>query len=332
MKIGNTELNGRVCLAPMAGVSDAAFRNQCLEQGAALVCTEMVSAKALCYKDKKTSALLYIPENGHPAAAQLFGHEPEIMAEGARIALDISGADIIDINMGCPVGKIVKSGDGSALMRNPALAAEIISAVASAVPCPVTVKIRAGWDGGNVNAVEFAEICENAGASAVTVHGRTRVQMYSGKADWDIIRDVKRALKIPVIANGDVFTGSDAAHILKYTSADMCMIGRGSFGDPWLFARANAALESKEEPRIPPPGARMDAALRWVEEAAGFKGERTACIEARSHLPWFLRGVPHSAFWKQKLVLVSTLDEVRKCVREIKQELGDGEVDPGRRT
>lgn len=322
MNIGNLQLNGRVCLAPMAGVTDAAFRTLCFEQGAALCYTEMVSAKALCYNDKKTAQLLYVPDTaGRPVSAQIFGHDPDFMAEGAKRALDVCRADVIDINMGCPVGKVVKSGDGSALMSSPALAAEIISAVKKAVPVPVTVKFRKGWDGGHVNAVEFARVCEDAGADAIAVHGRTRVQMYAGKADWDVIRDVAAAVSIPVIANGDVFSGTDAEHILRYTGAAGCMIGRGSFGDPWLFARANAAIAGAPEPTVPPLSARMDTALRWVELSVEQKGERLACIEARSQLPWFLRGVDHSAYWKNQLVRVSSLEDVRECVKGIKREL-----------
>lgn len=321
MEIGTLKLSGRVTLAPMAGVTDSAFRTLCLEQGAALVTTEMVSAKALCYNDKKTAQLLYIPPEAHPTAVQIFGHESDIMAEGAVRALALSGADAIDINMGCPVGKIVKGGDGSALMLQPALAGEIISAVAKAVPVPVTVKFRKGWDGGSVNAVEFARMCEASGAAAIAIHGRTRVQMYAGKADWDIIRDAARAVSIPVIANGDVADGPDAAHILRYTGAAGCMIGRGAFGDPWIFARANAALRGEPIPPVPPLAARMDMALRAVEDAAAVKGEKLACIEARGQLPWYLRGVSHSACWKQELVRVNTLDDVRACVRGIKRDL-----------
>ena len=276
--IGPLRLAGRAVLAPMAGVTDSAFRGLCLEQGAALVYTEMVSAKALCYNDRKTAALLHVPEDGRPVSAQIFGHEPQSMAEGAKRALELSGADIIDINMGCPVGKVVKSGDGSALMKTPELAAEIVAAVAGAVPVPVTVKIRKGWDGGSVNAVELARLCEQAGAAAIAVHGRTRVQMYAGRADWDVIRDVKRAVGIPVIANGDVFSGADAAHILSYTGADACMVGRGAFGDPWLFAEINAVLDGGEAPERPPLAERMATALRQVETAALEKGERLACI------------------------------------------------------
>lgn len=315
--IGPLHFAGRAVLAPMAGVTDSAFRGLCLEQGAALVYTEMVSAKALCYNDRKTAALLHVPELGRPVSAQIFGHEPEAMAEGARRALDISGAEIIDINMGCPVGKVVKSGDGSALMRTPELAAEIVSAVARAVPVPVTMKIRKGWDGGSVNAPAFARLCEEAGAAAIAVHGRTRVQMYAGKADWDVIRDVKRAVSVPVIANGDVFSGADAAHILSYTGADACMVGRGAFGDPWLFAEINAVLEGREPPERPPLAERMATAVRQVETAAQEKGERLACIEARARLPWYLKGVAYSSAWKQKLVRISTLDELRSIARDI---------------
>ena len=321
VSIGGIEIKGRLTLAPMAGVSDFAFRTICTELGAAMTTTEMVSAKALVYRDEKTKGLLYNPDILHPSAAQIFGHEPEIMAEAAPMALEYSGADILDINMGCPVGKIVRSGDGSALMKDPELAARIVEAVVKAVTVPVTVKFRKGFDGGCVNAAEFARLMEQAGASAVAVHGRTRAQMYSGRADWDVIRDVKKAVSIPVIANGDVFSAGDAEHILRYTGCELAMVGRGSFGDPWIFEQSNALLEGLPVPERPPLAERIELAVRQTELYAEKFGERLACLEARHQIPWYLKGVAHAGYYKQQLVRVETLDELRRIAKGIKRDL-----------
>ncbi len=321
MNIGNVQINGKTALGPMAGATDAAFRHICREQGAALLCTEMVSSRGLVYKDEKTKELLFIPEGDHPTCAQIFGSEPDIMAEAAPMAVEISGADILDINMGCPVGKIVKSGDGSALMKDPDRAFKIIAACVRTAGVPVTVKFRKGWDGGSVNAVEFGKMCQAAGASAITVHGRTRVQMYAGVADWDIIRDVKAAVDVPVIANGDIFSAADAQRILSRTGADMCMVGRGSFGDPWIFSRINAVLNGEPEPPMPPLRERIETALRQFELACQWKDPVNACLEARKQFCWYLKGVPHSAPYKLEITHVRTLEDIRKVAHRIIREL-----------
>jgi len=313
----------------MAGVTDLAFRTVCRELGAGLTYTEMVSAKALVYQDGKTRGLLRLGEDERPAGAQIFGSDAACMAEAAAIALEISGADFIDINMGCPVGKVVKSGDGSALMRDPDKAGRIIQAVKSGVNRPVTVKIRKGWDKGSANAVEFARVAQSAGADAIAVHGRTRTQMYSGRADWDIIREVKKAVTVPVLANGDVFEAEDAERILKYTGADMAMVGRGAFGNPWIFKQAEELLCGRTVPPLPPIGKRAETAMRQFEMAAKHKGERAACLEARRHYIWYLRGVPHSGYFKQQISKAETLEDLRKITEGIKRELRDAQLPQG---
>jgi len=321
IQIGNVEVKSKLALAPMAGVTDLAFRTICREFGAGLTYTEMVSSKALVYQDKKTHGLLKLGENEHPSSAQIFGSDASCMADAAARAQEISGADIIDINMGCPVGKIVKSGDGSALMKEPDKAMKIIEAVVRAVDCPVTVKIRKGWDKGNVNAVEFAKMAETAGVSAIAVHGRTRTQMYSGRADWDIIREVKNAVSVPVLANGDVYSAQDASRILNYTGADIAMIARGAMGDPWIFKQAAALLNGEDIPPLPPIGKRVETAMRQFEMAAAQKSERVACLEARKHYAWYLRGVPHSGYFKALISKATTLDDLREITKGIKREL-----------
>ena len=321
MQIGTVKIESRLALAPMAGVTDAAFRQICAELGAGYTVTERVSAKALCYHDAKTAQLLRPFPGEKPFAAQIFGSDVNCMAEAAQMAIEISGADILDINMGCPVGKVVKNGDGSALMRDPEKAARIAEAVVRAVRVPVTVKMRRGWDKGSINAVELSKMLEEVGVSAVAVHGRTRVQMYGSEADWNTIRDVKQAVNIPVIANGDVFSPEAAVRILKFTGADMAMIGRGCFGNPWLFRQSAAALDGRDIPPLPPFADRWDTAVRQVELSARFGTERGAILEARHHLCWYLKGVSHANYYKEKIVQLNTLDELRALSRAIKRDL-----------
>ena len=320
MRLGELEITGRTVLAPMAGVTDWAFRTVCAELGAAVTVTEMLSSRALVYQDKKSRGLLRKTPSG-VCGAQIFGNDPAIMAEAAGIALELSGCDFIDINMGCPMPKIAGNGDGCALMQNVELAARIVEAVAAAVPVPVTVKMRKGWDKGSVNCAELAQAVEAAGAAAVCVHGRTKTMLYSGTADWDCIRAVREAVKIPVVANGDIFDAEAALRCEKRTGAELLMIGRSAFGNPWVFAQVQAALDGREIPALPPLSERMDTAMRQFELAREDKGEHIACLEARKHLAWYLRGVPYSGYYKEKISSISTVEDVQRLAAGIRRDL-----------
>lgn len=313
LTIGNVTLDNNLILAPMAGVTDLPYRLLCKEQGCGMVVTEMVSAKAILYKNKNTNALLEVKEEERPAAVQLFGSDPDILGE---IAAQIQEGpyDFIDLNMGCPVPKIVNNGEGSALMREPKKVEAILTSMVRHVKKPVTVKFRKGFNDSSVNAVEIARIAESCGVSAVAVHGRTREQYYSGKADWDIIRQVKEAVRIPVIGNGDVFTPQEAKRMLEETGCDGIMIGRGAKGNPWIFSRTNHYLETGEllpGPAIPEIKAMI---LRHGKLLTEYKGEKTAMREMRKHMAWYTAGLPHSAALRNEINLVETLEEMAQLL------------------
>ncbi len=310
MNIGNVKIDGFCALAPMAGVADLSFRVLCKNYGAAYTVGEMVSAKGVSMNDKKSRELMKIDEHEHPAAIQIFGNEPEIMAEAAKYALHFS-PDIIDINMGCPAPKIIKNKSGSVLMKNPELAGKITRAVVDAVNIPVTVKFRTGWDSSSVNCVEFAKIIESNGASAVTVHGRTKEQMYAPPVDIDSIADVKKAVSIPVIGNGDIFTPEDAEQMYQKTGCDLVMIGRGALGRPWLFSQINDYLTKGSYSPEPSPEERMSIMLQHAEHICNIRGLQHGMCEIRKHALWYTKGLKGSAKLRNEFSTVRTFDELK---------------------
>ena len=320
MRIGTIEVENPLFLAPMAGVTDWAFRTVCARLGAGVTVTEMVSSRALVYRDQKSAKLLR-RNQGSVCGAQIFGNDPRIMAQAAQLALDISGCDFIDINMGCPMPKIANSGDGCGLMRTPELAGEIVRAVVEAVPVPVTVKCRLGWDKGSINVLDFTKRMEDCGAAMVTVHGRTRSMLYSGVADWDTIARVKQQLSIPVVANGDITDGQAAVRCWKRTGADGLMIGRSVFGDPWIFQEVGAALRGEEYPGRPCLKERIEVAVEQFRLAEQDHGEHIACLEARKHFAWYLRGVPHSGYYKNQITSLTTMEDIYRVARDVVRDL-----------
>lgn len=316
MKIGNIEIKGYAALAPMAGVADRAFRELCIEFGAAYVVSEMVSSKGLIMHDRKSDTLMKLGETEKPAAVQIFGCEPETMAEAAKKAA-ATGCCAVDINMGCPAPKIAGNGGGSALMKDPDLAARITEAVVKAVDIPVTVKFRAGWDDDNLNAVEMARLQESAGASALTVHGRTRKQMYAPPVNLDIIRQVKEAVSVPVIGNGDIIDPASAENILKVTGCDFIMIGRGALGAPWLFSQINAYFDKGVILPEPPIETRMAVMLRHIETLCRYKGDYIGMREARKHSAWYIKGIRGAAALRQEIGSLETLDQLKSIADKV---------------
>ncbi len=315
LKIGNVMLENNVILAPMAGVTDLPYRVLCREQGCGLVCMEMVSAKAVLYNNRNTKELLQVDERERPVSLQLFGSDPHILSDIAA-RLEEGPYDIFDINMGCPVPKIVKNGEGSALMKDPALVEEILTAIVKTVKKPVTVKIRKGFDDSSVNAVEIAKIAEACGVAAVAVHGRTREQFYSGKADWDIIRRVKEAVRIPVIGNGDVFTAEDAKRLVDTTGCDGIMVARGAKGNPWIFREITEYLDTGRKPERPSVDELKEMILRHGRMMLKFKGELAGMREMRKHVSWYTAGYPNSAALRNDINMVSSMEELEALIKE----------------
>ena len=318
MYIGNVKISGKAALAPMAGVADRAFRRVCADYGAACVVGEMVSAKGLTYGDRKSAELLRLDDGVRPAAIQLFGDDPAIMARAAVQAMDFN-PDWIDINMGCPAPKIVGNHCGSALMRDPQLCGRLVAAVKAAVPVPVTVKIRKGYAKDQVNAVEVALACEAGGADAITVHGRTRDQMYAPPVDWDIIRWVKQAVKVPVIGNGDAVDAKSAAAMYEQTGCDLVMVGRGALGRPWVFSQIEAWLQHEQILPDPPMAKRMAILMRQVELTAAYKGERVALLEARKHAAWYMSGLRGAAALRRRAGEIRTMEDLAQLCLQVIQ-------------
>ena len=320
MKLGKIELDSRSAgLAPMAGVADMAFRELCVEYGATYVVSEMVSSKGLTMCDRKSRKLLVLSDKERPAAAQIFGCDPKIMAQSAVSCLDFQ-PDVIDINMGCPAPKIAGNGGGSALLKNPKLAGEIIKEVVNAVDIPVTVKIRIGWDKDSINAVEMAKIAEQAGASALTVHGRTREQMYAPPVDVGTIALVKKSVSIPVIANGDIVDGLSAAKMLEETGCDYLLVGRGALGRPWVFSQISAYLKYERILPEPPVSERMRVMIKHIERICDYKGEKVGIKEARKHAAWYIKGMRGAAAYRQQIGMLSSIEQLHELAYKIAVE------------
>lgn len=317
MKIGNLELDGRTAgLAPMAGVADMAFRELCVEYGATYVVSEMVSSKGLTMCDRKSKSLLVLSDKERPAAVQIFGSDPEIMAQSAKSCLEYR-PDVIDINMGCPAPKIAGNGGGAALLKDPVLAEKIIEAVVAAVDIPVTVKIRIGWDGENINAVEMAKRAENAGASAITVHGRTRAQMYAPPVCTETIALVKKSVSIPVIANGDIVDGISAAKMIEDAGCDYLLVGRGALGRPWVFSQISAYLKHESVLPEPPVSEQMRVMVKHIKRICEYKGEKVGIREARKHAAWYIRDIKGAAAYRKEAGSISNIEELERLAFKI---------------